>query len=142
MISPIKKIYEGVPSKTMLTILPRARPSINRTFDKVAATQNLDLIIPTVQNIDIAIYKPIIALKIFARSGVHNSNFKISLKIPFGINPYTIATGTIMQIDMSKWRFFVFKSFPLFKLFYIPYGLLLICQETQELFLLMKLFYW
>lgn len=113
MISPIKKIYEGVPSKTKLTILPSARPVINRTFDKVAATQNLDLIIPIIQNIDIAIYKPIIALKTFARSGDMEYSLKISLKIPFGINPYTIAIGTIMQIDISKWRFFVFKSFPL-----------------------------
>ena len=95
-------MYEGDPLETMLTILPSARPSINRTFDKVAATQNLDLIIPITKNIDIAIYKPIIALKIFARSGVQNSNLKISLRIPFGINPYTIAIGTIMQIDMSK----------------------------------------
>ena len=102
MINPIKKIHEGVSSKIMLIILPNARPVINRTFDSVAATQNLDLVIPIIQNIDIATYKPIIALKIFARSGVHDCIVKISLRIPFGINPYTIAMGTIMQTDMSK----------------------------------------
>jgi hypothetical protein len=101
-ISPIKKMFEGIPSATMLAILPNARPLINRIFDNVAATQNLDLIIPTIQNIDIAIYNPIIALKIFARSGVHDWNVNISLKIPFGIKPYTIPIGTIMQTDMSK----------------------------------------
>ena len=98
MISPIKKTFEGVSFKAMLTILPNASPDINRTFDNVAACQNLDLIIPFIQNIDIAMYKPIIALKTFARSGVQNS----SLKISCGIKPYTIPIGVIMQTDMSK----------------------------------------
>jgi hypothetical protein len=62
--SPIKKTAEGNPSKIILTILPAARPNINKTFSIVAAFHHCGLIIPVNQNTAMAIYKPIIALKI------------------------------------------------------------------------------
>ena len=71
-IRPTRKIEEGIPSKRILTILPNARPAINNTFDIVAAIQNFDLIIPINQNAAIAIYKPIIALKMFDNSILRN----------------------------------------------------------------------
>lgn len=60
---PTKKKLDGVPSKTMLIILPEARPAINKILAIVAGFQYAGLIIPINQNAAIAIYKPIKALK-------------------------------------------------------------------------------
>lgn len=86
----------------MLIILPNASPSINKIFDTVAGIQNAGFLIPIIQNIETARYTPIIALKMFARSVFSKLKWSISLKIPSGIKPYTIAAGVIMQTDIIK----------------------------------------
>ena len=72
----------GTPSTTMLTNLPSVNPPIKVILVIVAVTHNLELIMPIIQIMHMPRYKPIIALKIFARLIVStlksNSNGRIN----------------------------------------------------------------
>ena len=85
--SPAKKYNEGSPSNTKLNNLPNAKPPIKTILVNVAMVQNLGLIIPINQIVDVARYNPIIALKIFVKlivSTLISNNFD---RIAFGYKP-------------------------------------------------------
>lgn len=77
----------GTPSKTRLTNLPSASPPIKAILVIVAVTQNPDLRTPMTQIADIPRYKPIIALKIFARLTASTLKSNSSGRITFGHKP-------------------------------------------------------
>lgn len=97
-IIPTEKISDGIPSKSILIILPKPNPAIKRMFDIVAAFQYSVLKIPSIQSDAKARYNPIIALKIDGSF----TEFISTLKKKFAKKPYTNAAGITIKVDSKR----------------------------------------
>ena len=110
-IIPIRNFGEEGPSSNKLSNLPDASPPIKKTLTIVAKRQYLYRTMPNIQIVIMAKYKPVMALKIFLRSGVVTVKSKKSGSNDSGAVPYMIATGNSIATVIIKWIFLAEKIF-------------------------------